>query len=627
MMQFACPHCGAEYGTDQVAPGTTFTCGACNQTLTAPAAPPAAAPPAAAPMPSAPKRTAPVRKAPAPAKSGGPNKGVLIGGVVVAVVAVIGLAIAFGGNGDGGDQPKEKPDPLIPARAFITEVEGRHDVRTAQGAWDAMTELEHRASAWRKQDKDREAISALDRKAIELKTATLKLDTNFAPARERRGERRYQDELLRFAQAEFLQSADKILAQRAHDKLKRLTRKGNGWGKKALFEEADALVARLEPMLSARAELEGSAFGKAAKALEAPTLADLDERFKDWAEDGKWPGAVMRIKKPFVFFVQKDDSWDPQNVANSRARELAALQDIIMAEFKDDLDLKPVEVPVPVLMFRSYKMYQKYSGAIGAYAHFEPTTGRMAVHDACSHTTIMHEGTHQLMWFWRKGGPTKLFDAGNRTYWFNEGIAEWYSGAARRRNADNTGWEYEIGRLQMERASNLSRYMTKNDCKTLFNLRELIQTRYHHRAKIRRTHREGHIYSQGWFLIYFLNHFNVDAEGNVVLGKKGKYSDRWRKYVKGELEDKGGLEDFMKAMELDDASFKQLETEFWRYAAWINKKLNLKAVKNGQVIPWQEQEVRGRKVGAKRDDVLSEVAADVHPPVDRDTIGGKDEIK
>ncbi len=544
---------------------------------------------------------------------------------LITLALISWLLIGCGDDGgSGGGAAAKKPDPKKTAAEFITRVESQHDVKTGAGAWAAAAALRTQASAWREDGKSQAANELLNR-AARLKVDTLALDPNFEPARTARGERRYADELLPLIEADWLEDVDRSDAEEAHKRIVRATKDSHGWATEDRFRQMDALLVKLKPKIDARKELEASPFYKAAQDVKESTLADLDKRFGDW---DKWSGAEMKIQKPFVFFIQKDSSWDPVSVASSRARELFALQDIIMAEFKDDLDLKQVEEPVPVLMFRSHEVYKKYAGeASTAYAHFEPGTGRLAVHDDCSHTTIMHEGTHQLMWFWSKGNSSGVLSAARRAYWFNEGIAEWYSGAARRRNADNTGWTYEIGLLHNGRIQGLSRYMSKGDSKQLFNLKELIQTRYAHRAKIRRTHREGHIYSQGWFLIYFLNHYNVDGDGNVVLGKPGKYAARWRNYVKGELEGQTGYEEFMKAMGLDEAGLSAMEDEYWRYGKWINKKILLRAVEDKRVLPWQEQKAGGRVVGRAKDDILPEVAPEERPPMGRDTIGGGDVVK
>jgi len=617
MSSFACPQCGAQYGEDQVAPGATFTCGACNESVTAPAA-------TAAPKPAAPKRRAAPRKAPPRSRSGGPNKGVIIGGAALAIAAIIGLAMDFGGDDASGGATQAEPevDPLVPARAFIADMEQRHDLNVAQGAWGAMLELEDRASTWRKESKPTAAIRMLTSRAADLSATALKMDPDFPPARERKGERKYADELLPFIEAEYLQSVDRILTQRAHDTIKRLTKRGNGWGKKALFEDSDALIARLQPLRAAREALENSPFGKAAKALTEPTLAELEKRLGKGADGEKWPGADVRINKPFVFFIQKDDGWDPQDVANGRGAELLALQDIIMAEFADDLGLKPVDEPVPVLMFHSRKMYEKYRGPGMAEAHFEPGTGRMAVHDNCSRDTIMHEGTHQLFWFWTSKAAESRSNPLTRSYWFQEGIAEWYSGAQRKRNKDNTGWDYEIGHLHLGRMRHIGSAMSKGQSKHLFNLKELLQLRKFHEPKLKKTpKRVAAVYAQGWFIIYFMNHYLLDGKGNPRIGEKGKYADKWRQYVKSELKGSTGLKVFRQIMGVDDAALGEMEDEYWQYAKWINKKILKGGIKGRRLIPYTEQIMRGEVVGAARDDIMPKVDAEERPPMDRDTVG------
>lgn len=626
---FACPHCNAEYDTDQVPAGSTFTCGACENTVTAPA-------PAGAPMGAGPaRRGGPARKGPArtaaPRKSpgGGGNKNVLIIGGVVAIVAVVGLAFAFGGDDDTGGQGKSepKPDPLAPALALFTEIESKYDVQVAQGLWDAAEALDAKAAAWKASGENERAINAVERKAEDFRRRTLEVDPGFAPMRERRGERQYKNELLVYIEGDGFVETDRVIAKKAHDRILRLTRNTRGWAKPEMFKGVDEVIAQLEPKRKAREALENSPFYKTAKEMETEIMADLEKRFEGVTEDGGWRGAEMQIAEPFVFFVQKDPSWDTQQVANSRSRSLHALQDIIIAEFGAELDLEPVKVPVPVLMFRSQKMYQKYSGSpAGVLAHFEPMTGRLAVHDDCSHTTVMHEGTHQLMWFWTKASGKTVIPT-SRSYWFQEGIAEWYSTSTRSRNADNSGWDYEIGLVEPGRVSTLQSLMNSNS-KIAFNLKELLQTTYGHRRKITRTHRTLAVYAQGWFLIYFLNHFNEQDGGVTDPRKPGIYAKRWREYVKAELTGESGLQVFLDKMGLDEAGLRKLEDDYWRYAKWIIRKNQLGAIKNKHVVHWSEQVNRvGTKVGKPSDDVMvPEVPAESRPPMDRDSIGGGDGV-
>ncbi|MAG54790.1 MAG: hypothetical protein CMJ83_00710 [Planctomycetes bacterium] len=558
----------------------------------------------------------------------------LIGGAVVAVAAVIGLIVIISSGDD--ERPKQTSNRNAKAEArkkllaestdaamkFLGDVSKRHDVQTAAGAWEASKELFARVETMRAEKKLQEPINLLLKEASTFKKKVLQFDPDFGPAREANGERKYADDLVPYMKADYLEEADKVVARRAHARMLRYIKGSKGWAQKDKFADVDKIIARLKPTKDKRDKLRDTPFYRTALQMEQKILADLENRFRDYEKDGKWTGAEMRIREPFVFFIQKDVSWDTQQVANTRSRSLLGLQDIILSEFGKEIDIKPVKEPVPVLMFRTHGMYQKYAGSgPGVLAHFEPSTGRLAVHDDCDHTTIMHEGTHQLMWFWTTRDGATNTNPGLRSYWFQEGVAEWYSGSHRTRNSDGQ-WAYDIGLLHAGRLSNLSALMgTAKDAKKLFNLKELVKCRYMHRGRITKTGRTGALYAQGWFLIYFMNHFNVDDQGVVHPEQTGKYAARWREYVKAELQGETGIDVFMEKMQLDEESFKKLSDEHWRFAAWVNTKMNLKAVKDKRIIPWKEQKNRrGETSGEAKDDILTPLAGLEIPPWDRDSI-------
>jgi hypothetical protein len=234
----------------------------------------------------------------------------------------------------------------------------------------------------------------------------------------------------------------------------------------------------------------------------------------------------------------------------------------------------------------------------------------MAIHDSSDHTTRQQEGTHQLIWFWTARNPATNLNPGLRSYWFQEGVAEWYSSSNRYVKPDGT-YGYKVGLIEAGRMNDFGHMPTKTTiaqgaARPGFNIKELIQTRYADREKIGAEGRTGYIYSQGWFMIYFLNHYNVNSEGSVVVGAKGKYVDRYSNYMRAELAGETGLDVFMKHMELDEEGLRKMSEEYWRYSAYIAKKISLKQVDlKKQLIPWNEYEnKRGEKVGEASDDLL-----------------------
>jgi hypothetical protein len=527
------------------------------------------------------------------------------------------LAACGGGSrsGGGGAAPLV-PTPEEAGAAEIAAIQARHDVNTAVGAYAAAKALLARAEDFRGSAEAVRTANVIRKAGLQLRDTVLVLDQDFALMREERNEARYGGELAQFLNAEWLLETDRIEARRLHERLQRAGAKNHGYVPKADLEPLPALLARLQPKAAARTDLESTPFFTAATQIAEEIKADLEKRFADLPA-GQYRGASVTIEKPYVFLIQADPSWDPVLVAKNRAQELKALEDIIFQEYGAALGLKPIEEPVPVLFFRNYDMYKKYAGLdpnTTTFAHFEPLTGRLAVHDRCDHTTIMHEGTHQLMWAWTEKKSRAASNILTRSYWFQEGIAEWYGGAARLPKPDG-GYDYEIGLLHEARLNNIRQYQTQEGRKRLFTLRELLTRTYAHRPSIEANGRTGALYAQGWFFIYFMNHFDADGNGLVRVGKPGKYRDRWRRYVEAELQGRTGLKVFHEVMGTDDAALAAMEEEYWRYYEFIQYKRTQNQVKNGRIIPWNEwRNRRGELAGEEKDDMLPPFDPETTPP-------------
>lgn len=570
------------------------------------------------------------------------------------VIGVIGFLVS-GGDQQPVDAGANKPavtatqapqDPTAAAKAEIARIASAKKQDTADACWDAAKQLRVVAVAWTMAKRSTAEVAPLEAEAERLVTETERLDPAYMPLHLARGETQYKDELLEYAMAAWLESTEQAEAEDLHKSLRSAADSNGGWLSNTRLASVSALVSKFAVQKKAWDEFAAGEFYSRAQTMSKEIIADLDQRFRDKSVDPeekdprlkgkgdfKWSGVVMTTDpslKPFVFFVQQDESWNPLRVARSRSRSLKALEYIIRKEYGASLNLKPLEDPIPVLLFRNYAMYRKYSGqdggAGGAYAHFEPMTGRLAVHDDCDHTTIMHEGTHQLMWAWtdRKGRPT-LMDMMLRSYWFQEGIAEWYGGASRTvlPSGEST---YEIGKLHQGRLGSIRQSQTTEGRKALFNLRELIDTRYRDKpiiengvrtpdGKIVEPPRVGQLYAQGWFLIYFMNRFNCDAKGMVHPDQPGKYQAKWHEYVKLELEGKTGADEFKRCIGLTEADMDTLEQEYWRYFDFVQRKIQFDQVKDKDLIPWQQAKAAdGSLCGEESDDLLPPFKPENAPP-------------
>ena len=353
-----------------------------------------------------------------------------------------------------------------------------------------------------------------------------------------------------------------------------------------------------------------------------------DERLKDsfYAQAMKTAGAIAsdlgkklntsyrwtpRVHKPYVLLIERDNGWDESKVAIEKAEALLSLYDIFYEKYRSPLALTDIGQPVPVVVFRKHSAYYEYGKAIGAspgaVGHFEPASGRLFVSDTTEIDTTIHEGTHQLVAFNRRSFSGWQM----KSYWFEEGVAEFFGGNHRIYDVKLGKSTYEIGRLQKDRIN----YWRQNE-KKAYSLLDLLSLT---KADERKNRSDDSLdlnllnYSQGWFLVYFLNNYLIDAEGQVVFGKPGKYFPNWLTYFKGELDGKTGRDFFLECMgllngngSLNDEKFAAFNTEFMNYWEFVNYKFaSPYHVKDGEIVPWDKVvNKRGRKIGEKYDDKL-----------------------
>ncbi|MCA9321073.1 MAG: DUF1570 domain-containing protein, partial [Planctomycetes bacterium] len=345
----------------------------------------------------------------------------------------------------------------------------------------------------------------------------------------------------------------------------------------------------------------------------AAKVADLarDDLKKNFSQSYQW---ISYTHKPYVFLIEKDLAWDESKVGEQKAEMLEQLYDLFYREYRELLGLQDITDPVPVICFKKHKAYAQYAAKTGlgsgAVGHFEHTSGRLFVSDETERDTLFHEGTHQLIAYNTRG--RMMADFLSRSYWFQEGVAEYFGATSVSIDPDTKAWKYEMGLLQEGRLS----YWRQNEAKA-YSLWDLLAITYRTREENKGAGDEDFnlfAYSQGWFLIYFLNNFAVDAEGMVQLKPtKSKYHDGWRKYFQGELQGKTGRDFFLECMGLmgadgqrDEAKWAAFEKDFNAYYEWMNYKTSLKYhVKDRRMIPWdQVQNIREKKIGEKDNDML-----------------------
>ncbi len=543
-----------------------------------------------------------------------PKKGP--GKIIAAVVGVVVVGAVIFFMTRGGNDPKPTPGPndkgaapvaqtpdkpqapVYDAAKTITELRTEIGDKSADQLWKLSKKLQAQGDAWKEKGAPPEAVTKLTDEAIICLDKVVELDPSHAEARAARNEVKYSGELDPYVNAKYVTESDRELVRQNNLQVSVKAKETNGWISRSMFDSrVKPILDRYTKIRADYEEMEASPFGEKARALEKTTIDDLSKIFQ-----GKLAFEAY-VQKPYMVFVEVSPSWSPQNEANSRFNELQSLNRTYMKEFAA-LNLKPVEQPIPVLYFTSPERYEEYNkgtgkGAMKALAHFEPDTGRLVLNRNVDHEVVLHEGTHQL--FARYSETQMPFAL--RSYWFQEGVAEYFGGSNRWLDKNNE-WFYEVGVLQMGRLGSIRTYDDK-----LFTLGELLSTTYTNKGiweKSGSMVKIELVYAQGWFLIYFLNNFNVDAKGLVQVGARGKYKDGWDRYVRGELAGKTGKKAFMEALGLaDDAALAALEKEYRAYFEFVNHKANIGQVKDKKLVPWKDYvNKRGEKTGEEADDML-----------------------
>ena len=369
--------------------------------------------------------------------------------------------------------------------------------------------------------------------------------------------------------------------------------------------KARELGERIDNLKAAHDKRLEDPFYKQAMKTAAAIASDLGKKLNT---SYRW---TPRVHKPYVLLIERDNGWDESKVAIEKSEALLSLYDIFYKKYRAPLALKDIAEPVPVVIFRKHSAYYEYGKAIGAspgaVGHFEPGSGRLFVSDTTEIDTTIHEGTHQLVAFNRRS----LSGWRMKSYWFEEGVAEFFGGNHRTYDVKLGKSTYEIGRLQKDRIN----YWRQNEKKAYTLIKLLSLTKADERKNRTDDSLDLNLlnYSQGWFLVFFLNNYLMDAEGHVVLGKEGKYFQNWLTYFKGELDGKTGRDFFLECMGLlnsdgsmNDEKFAAFEKEFMNYWEFVNYKFATPYhVKDGQIVPWdQVVNKRGRKIGEKYDDIL-----------------------
>jgi hypothetical protein len=633
-----CPSCGAVH--EAAGRAAAATCDACGASMTAtgkPVAKPTAKPvakPAAKPVakPATPRdvpttteervtpveldegdandpprevRRAHTRVMAAPRPDFSPKKkppvGLILGGVALVVGVVVAIVVfSKGGDSNGGppsndgaDRSSAKPADAETSKTPVVDAPKNDAARATDKPAPTPAPVP---------ESGRDATGA----PTPSPTPTDATAKTSAPAPQD-GERvRYDDALVPYLTAPYVPAFKREDIEKDHQYLLTAAASTGGLVRKVDFDE------RVKPIIEKYGDLKKqydaileSPFGVSSKNLAEATIKDLGDIFSG---EGRFVWFIHPDFQPYVVVIEESPAWSTTLVVEKDVfRPLNELHNLFLDQYRVSNNLTRLTDPVPVVFFEAKANYEKYLDARGIadkniLAHFEPGSGRLVLHRDCTHRTVMHEGTHQLFSRYSKN---KVMHS-RQSYWFEEGVAEWFGGANRVPAGDGT-WKYEIGVINGGRINS----MRADEEKTWFSVRELTKLTYADRDRWKQEGGEGsakslRVYAQGWFLIYFLNYFDVDAQGYVKFGVRGKYADGWDAYVRGELNGKTGHKAFCDALGLDtEEKWTKIEEEYKNYFRFVNFKFNFKHVKDDRLVPYDQYvNKRGEKTGYKEQDLL-----------------------
>jgi hypothetical protein len=486
-------------------------------------------------------------------------------------------------------QPRE-----FRADATITAIRAQHQDGSVQGVWRASQALRAEAAAWTKQGAPETEINKLLAAVLDGENWILRTKPSFPELRKARGETRWPEILGDYEDldARFLTKAESARLTRVLKQFEQLADGNEGWVVLADYEATAAPLVRRA--LDFRRDFDamlGTRVGRAARETEIRELAELRNVL---------PGARFRVfyHLPHVLIVELEDRWEESEEALRVARLLLGLRKTFFEVYGSAMGLKPDDQrPVPVIVFTTREAYHHYGSArkmkdvAGTEAHFEPKSERLVLHHDCATSTLLHEGTHQLI---RANIPRPL-ETYQQSFWFHEGVAEWFAGARQLADGPDGLPRFQIGLLlpnDVERREFLGPLAVIGEVPKAnrFSLDELLGLMLRDREKLAVESASGQkrirlVYAQGWFLIYFLDHFAVDSKGIVQVGAPGRYRDVWLRYLKREMEGVSGKKAFLEVLGSSGANLAAIEADLDAYLGFVTRKLAKGEVRDQQLVP------------------------------------------
>ena len=515
----------------------------------------------------------------------------------------------------------------------------------AKTTWAHAQSLQVVIDRWKSEEAPTPAVDAILRHKKSIEDRILIDEPDFAPAREAKGEFKYENDLAEYIDAGYLLDGERTKAKKLHESLVKAAGRSGGWLPARRKTQVEDMKSRYAKKENAYKKMTGSPFYAKAQKIKEEVAKDLKESIekaksrvddlrKSLEKQGMPQQAIDQfvkrfdrvtgereflavIRAPYVVFVEKNEQWDETHMAETQVLQpLGSLNRIFLEKYGKKFGLEDPTEPIPVVFLRDQAAYQQYTfGKLGMMnpsmlAHFEHDKGRLVVYSETDPGTLLHEGTHQLFWFHARVKS----DFNEQSYWFQEGVAEWFGGARRTVNKETREWDYEVGLLQEKRIGRKSTY--KQFFARRYKLEELIELTYADRGKMAGV-QTGMNYAQGWMLIYFLNYFDMDDATRTVKVDtpdrpvRGRYADVWEKMLGYVLTGKEGKPHTGKEAFLDAAGvssvdeLKEMSNLFDSFQRWVLEKLELRQSKDKRLVPWDKAyNKRGEKMGNAEDDTL-----------------------
>jgi hypothetical protein len=238
----------------------------------------------------------------------------------------------------------------------------------------------------------------------------------------------------------------------------------------------------------------------------------------------KWTALYV---EPYAVIIEDSKTYSEEIITEKFGELLQCLYKSFYGRYGKLLGMDDMNEVVPVIVCKDTASYhEKFDVPEWAGGHFSPLDRFLVVYHGGDdlYETVFHEGTHQLVFFARKGRmPSDLF-------WFTEGISTFHE--AFKRTPDGKG--FTLYHVSPDRLDAIKGMITSKKFEPLTSFMSLLYGQFWAESEDRgnpdAAAKGYRRYCEAWSLVYFLN-----------TADNGKYREKWERYLKAEVEGKGGV--------------------------------------------------------------------------------------